>query len=406
MHNGYMPEENREGITRQRKDGSWEARYYLAGDPNPKSAYGPRKRDAEAKRRKILRELDEGIPHDSRKITVEQYLRRWMDGPLKQTVSIRTREDYCYHATKHLIPEIGKKKLKDLTAEDLDDLYARKTAAGLGPRSVGYIHSTIRVALQRAVKKRLLPYNVARDADPPSMAEAKKEYVTLTQEQVETFFEAAQGDRFEALFVVAVFAGPRPGELLGLKWEDLDLDRGAASIRRAVSETRGQGCILRNTTKTGRGRPVSLFPEVVAALKDHRRRHLEERLLYAEIWEETYRARPEAKNLVFPSKTGGLMSGSNLLTRHYKPILKRAGLPSIRLYDLRHTFATLWLESGEDVKVLQEVLGHSRISQTLDTYAHVSPELQKQSMSRFGARFRASRGAGRGNEADQDISNK
>ena len=263
----------------------------------------------------------------------------------------------------------------------------------MGSRTVGYIHSTIRVALQRAVKKRLIPYNVARDAEPPPRG-PKKERTTLSLKQVADFFKAAAEaeSRFEALFIVAVLAGPRPGELLGLKWHDLVLPNepevpGEARIRRAVSLVWGMP-YLRDTTKTGKGRPIHLLPEAVQALKAHRLRYLEERLRYAEVWNAAWQIEPRHEDLVFPSLGGGPMDRDNLAARHFKPLLKHGGLPDIRLYDLRHTFATLWLESGEHPKILQEILGHSRISVTLDTYSHVIPTC---SARRWGASERCSR---------------
>jgi integrase len=139
---------------------------------------------------------------------------------------------------------------------------------------------------------------------------------------------------------------------------------------------------MRETTKTGKGRAVFLLPEVVAALRTHCKRQLEERMKYKGLWED--------HGLVFPSSTGTPMSHNNLNRRHFKPLLKKAGLPDIRPYDLRHTFATLWLESGEHPKILQEILGHSRIALTLDTYSHVAPHMQREAMRRFGERFSGS----------------
>jgi len=248
------------------------------------------------------------------------------------------------------------------------------------------IHSTIRVALQRAVKKRLIPSNVARDAEPPK--QVQREYTTLSREQLAAFFKAAAEveDRFEAFFIMAALAGLRPGELLALKWQDLKLpegpgEAGEAMIRRSLSTTH-DGPVFRETTKTSKGRAVYLLPSVVQALRAHRKRQLEERVRYVGLQEN--------HGLVFPSKTGTPMSANNLSRRHFKPLLRRAGLPDVRLYDLRHTFATLWLESGEHPKILQEILGHSRISVTLDTYSHVVPHMQREAMGRFGERFSAS----------------
>ena len=139
---------------------------------------------------------------------------------------------------------------------------------------------------------------------------------------------------------------------------------------------------------TGTWQVVYLMPEAVAALKAHRRRYLEERMLRAERWEETWRENPKARDLVFPSRTGGPMNRDNLLKRYFKPLAREAGLPEeATLYTLRHTFATLWLESGENPKVLQEILGHSRIDVTLNVYSHVLPHIQHDAMDRFGRRF-------------------
>ena len=381
-----------EGAIRKRPNGLWEARLSILGQYSTKSYYGKTQADARRKREEARKALEAGHSLDSQRQTVGKYLEGWIEGPLKGCVAPKTYADYAWICRKHLIPEIDRLGLSKLTAEDLDRLYARKTDSGLGSRTVGYIHSTVRVALQRAVKKRLIPYNVARDAEPPPRG-PKKERTTLSLEQVANFFKAAAEaeSRFEALFIVAVLAGPRPGELLGLKWSDLVLpDKpdtpGEARIRRAVSLVCGKPH-LRDTTKTGKGRPVHLLPEAVAALKAHRLRYLEEWLRYAELWNAAWQAEPRHEDLVFPSLGGGPMDRDNLAARHFKPLLKRANLPDIRLYDLRHTFATLWLESGEHPKILQEILGHSRISVTLDTYSHVIPHMQRDAMGRFGKMF-------------------
>jgi integrase len=281
---------------------------------------------------------------------------------LRTSVSKSTHDDYAHLARRHLIPDrgVGKKKLKDLTVEDLDDLYARKTAEGLSPRTVNYIHSVIWVALQRAVKKRMIPYNVARDADPPSMSEQEaKEKTVLSVAQLSNFFRVAgeSRNRFEAFFVVAALAGPRPQEILALKWFDVTLPEemglpGQMIVRRRVS-TSSAGLEIIEGTKGSKGKKVKrrvvyLMPEAVSALKAHRKRYLEERIALADRWEATWRERLETRDLVFPSKTGGPMSRENLAARYFRPLARKADLPEeATLYTLRHTFATLWLESRE-----------------------------------------------------------
>jgi integrase len=189
-------------------------------------------------------------------------------------------------------------------------------------------------------------------------------------------------DRFEALYVVAVFTGMRPGEMLALRWSDLVLDgpEPVARVRRSLSKG-DDGKPVYKSTKTERGRAVSLLPEVVEALKAHRKRQAGERLRYSGLWRE--------EDLVFPSNTGGPMSWNNLVRRNLKPLMRAAGLPEgTRPYDLRHTFATLMLEQGENPKVVQEALGHSRIAHTMDTYSHVSPNIQREAFGRLGNRLK------------------
>jgi integrase len=203
----------------------------------------------------------------------------------------------------------------------------------------------------------------------------------LTLRQVLDFFEAAKGDRFEALYVLAVFTGMRPGEMLALRWSDLVLDdpEPVARVRRSLSKD-DDGRLVVKSTKTEKGRAIALLPQVVEALQTHRKRQAEQRLKYSGLWRD--------EDLVFPSQTGGPMSWDNLVRRNLKPLMRAAGLPeTTRPYDLRHTFATLMLEQGENPKVVQEVLGHSRITHTMDTYSHVSPNIQKEAFGRLGKRL-------------------
>lgn len=382
-----------EGTVRQRTDGTYEAREPREVVPRgqkSRSFYARTEREAIRKLRAAVKERQEGISPEAKKQMLADYLKRWLEGPLKQAVSTKTHADYAWIVKKHLIPAIGDMKLAELTAEDLDELYAAKSAEGLSSRTVHYIHSTIRVALQRAVKKRLVPYNVARDADPP-LLEPTEEAAPLSEEELKAFFAAATeaGDRFEAFFVAAALVAARPGEILGLKWSDLTLpeekgDLGLAIIRRTVSLTGGR-VEIRERTKAGRGRnrrsrSVDLLPPVVASLKSHRKRQLEERVRFAKGWQDL--------DLVFPNQHGGPMHRDNLSKRHFKPLLKKAGLPTeTRLYDLRHTFSTLWRESGEPLEILQNILGHTRFSVTADHYVHFTPAAQREAMKRFGERF-------------------
>jgi integrase len=193
----------------------------------------------------------------------------------------------------------------------------------------------------------------------------RPEIKPLNREQVRTLFNAVGGHRLKALYIVAVTAGLRQGELLGLQWDDVDLERGMLQVRRTLSEARS-GRIF-EAPKSGRGRQIRLTQKATTALRAHRKRQLEERIGKAGLWQE--------QGLVFPSEVGTPLSARNL-QRHLKGALKRVGLPgTTRFHDLRHTCATLLLKQGVHVKYVQELLGHADISLTLNVYSHVLPDM-------------------------------
>jgi integrase len=396
-----------EGTVRTRADGTVEARYLIPKEMRPALGgrtylyfYGRTEREAKRKRSAAEADLIRRGPKalDLDRVTFGEWLERWLDGPLKGSVSEGTYGFYEYRAKTYLVPALGSVRLKDLTAEHLDGLYAdlargKGTPSGkpLSPVTIQRIHATARVALQRAAKKGVIPYNPARDADPPRAE--KQIRTTLDLEGVSRFFSAAKGARLEALWIVWCMTGLRPGEILGLKWEDVRLperpgEEGELIVRRSWSATR-TGAYMRETTKTSEWRPVTLLPEAASALQFHRSRYLEELVRSRPVWEAAWREEPKFRDLVFPSTAGTPILHGNLNRQHFKPLLRKAGLPDMRPYDLRHSFATLWIESGEPAEVLQKVLGHSSIKLTIDTYSHLSPRFQRESFGRFGKGLRA-----------------
>lgn len=216
----------------------------------------------------------------------------------------------------------------------------------------------------------MVPRNVADAVDPPKTAKKERDHLSL--EEVEVLWEAAKGDRFEALYVLAPTTGMRRGELLGLKWTDVDLERGVLAVRRALAPD-GKTFTL---PKNGKGRSIRLTEQAVEALKDHRKAQDDERSKLGDVWKDN--------GLVFPSTVGTPMNPDNLVYRSFKPLLRRAGLKEIRFHDLRHTFGHLMIEAGEHPKIVQEILGHSQISLTLDTYSHVLPNIQEEAVRRLG----------------------
>jgi integrase len=223
---------------------------------------------------------------------------------------------------------------------------------------------TLRRALGQAVKDGFVPRNVAEAVDAPRVV--NKQMHPLTSEQARVLMEAAKGDRHEALYVLAVTTGLRRGELLGLKWEDIDHEARVLRVRRALASD-ARTFVEPKTAKSRRG--VRLTTYSLDAVREHRERQLNERRSLDGLWRD--------HGLVFPSRVGTPLNPENLVERSFKPLLERAGLPSIRFHDLRHTCATLLLSKGVNPKIVQEMLGHANISVTLDTYSHVLPDMQE-----------------------------
>jgi integrase len=356
---------NNEGSIYRRKDGYWVGQYGVETATGRKTRYiyGKHREDVREKLTKAIADRDGGLVYDAGNITIGEYLDRWLNDSVRDTVRQRTWERYEQFVRVHLTPALGKIKLAKLTPAHVRGLYRDKLDSGLAPRMVLHIHRAFSKALKQAAADGLIPRNPAAPVKPPQPR--GEEIRPLNREQVRVLFEAASGDRLEALYIVAVTAGLRRGELQGLKWDDLDLEAGMLQVRRTCSEPKG-GHIF-EAPKSGKERNIRLTQSAVAALRMHRRRQLEERMYKADLWQE--------QGLVFPSTVGTPLWGGNL-NRAFKATLQRAGLPkSTRFHDLRHTCATLLLKQGVNPKFVQDLLGHADISLTLNVYSHVLPDM-------------------------------
>jgi integrase len=251
-----------------------------------------------------------------------------------------------------------------LLKEQVRSLYRKKLDSGLAPRSVNYIHVTLHKALKQAVLDGLVPRNVSEGVKTPQVR--KEEINPLSPTQVRALLSAARGHRLEGLYVLAIHTGLRQGELLGLKWTDVDLDVGTLSVQRSLDADGTFNPPKRNKSR----RTVKLTNQAIEALKLHRKRQNEERLR-ASKWED--------HGLVFPNRVGKPMDHNTLYHRDFKSLLKRAQLWSedkdkrFTFHSLRHTCATLLLSKNVNPKIVQEMLGHATITQTMDTYSHVMP---------------------------------
>jgi integrase len=293
------------------------------------------------------------------------YLRSWLE-TMRPTVKESAWIRYEQLLRVHALPGIGRIPLARLTPQQVQHLYGDRLATGRSPTTINHLHGVLHHALEDALRLNLVPRNVTSLTKPPRVE--KHEMQVYSPEQVDILLTTAMGHRQEAMFALAVSTGMREGEIIALKWSDVDLAKGSLQVRRGRQRTL-KGYVDGNPKTDSGRRTIRLTRTAIEALRAHRTRQLQERLRLGEAWSE--------HNLVFPSAVGTPLEGPNLLRTYYRVVAK-AGLPRIRFHDLRHTAATLLLLQGVPAKVVSEMLGHANIAITLDLYSHVLPDMQEQ----------------------------
>jgi integrase len=306
-------------------------------------------------------------------VTLGTFLEAWLTDVVRLSVRPRTYASYRYVVRLHLAPCLGHRPLVALSPADVQAFLNAKSASGLSPRTVAYLRGVLRGALGHAERMDLVNRNVARLARPPRIP--RRPVSPLSAEQARAFLAAIRGDRLEALYLVALGVGLRQGEILGLRWADVDLEAGTLTVRHALARIEGQLVLVEPKSATSR-RVVRLPAFVRDALVAHRVRQAHESLPL----------RPEPGDvfaeLVFTTTLGTPLDGISV-TRRFQRILVAAGLPRQRFHDLRHACASLLLAQGVPARVVMETLGHSEISLTLNTYSHVMPSLGREAAERM-----------------------
>lgn len=353
---------NREGSIYQRSDGRWVA---CVTEPSGRRVYryARTRAAAAAKLAAALKAVQENNPLPPERETVASYLTRWLEGSARLSVRPMTYISYEAIVRRHLVPELGQIRLSRLTPGEVQAMMNRKLAQGLSARRVDYLRSVLRRALNDAMRFGLIGHNVAALVRPPRGP--RYEVRPLDPDEVRHLLRAVRDDRLEALYVVAVTLGLRQGEILGLSWADVDLGAGWLQVRHALQRFDHAYHLVE--PKSARSRRTLLLPLAArSALERHRRRQEEEQSQAAELWQD--------HGLVFTTVIGAPLDSTGVtaaLQRH----LARAGLRRQRFHDLRHACASLLLSRGVSPRVVMEMLGHSQISLTLDTYSHVLPSL-------------------------------
>jgi integrase len=385
-----MPRRARnEGNIRKRPDGRYEVRITDPVSGKRRSLFARTEDEAVSRLKAAHRAIDDGSGLADGRVTVEGYFTDWLTG-VRPTLRRTTAKRYEQLIRLQIVPHIGKVKLRALTPVHLRKLYAtlqtepragRRGKEPLAPRTVGHAHRVIHAALEQAARDGLVGRNVASLVSPPKVPHA--EITTLSSAQVRALLTAAQGDNLEALIVLAVTAGLRQGEMLGLKWADIDTDAGTLSVRRSLAPV-ASGELIFQEPKTARSRrTITLTRAAISALKAHRVRQTEERLR-AIGWEHG--------DMVFPDAIGRPQHPSNV-SLDWRALRDRAGLPaSFRFHDLRHTAASLALSAGVPITTVSEMLGHANTAITLAIYAHAVPGSQQAAADAMDAVLSAASG--------------
>jgi integrase len=360
-------------IFQRQSDDLWVARLALPNGKR-KTLYAKTRKEAADKLREAQRAIDNGISLDTERMTVAAYLERWLEAGAKPSVKVRTYEGYESIVRVRVVPRIGTRQLAKLTALDVQGLYSDLSEAGLSARSVGHTHRCLHRAFAQAVKWGLVVRNPCDGATAPRAERA--EMAVLTPEQVNAFLAATIDHPMHAMYMLAITTGMRAGELLGLKWGDIDLDAGTLTVRRALQPHKGAGLVFVTPKSARSRRTIVLSQRAIDALRAHRDRQTFLRKQLGDEWQD--------QDLVFPTLKGG-PHDPGWQREVFYAALDMAGMPRIRFHDMRHTAATLLLGKGVHPKIVSEMLGHSTIGLTLDTYSHLLPAMHQQAAATMNA---------------------
>jgi integrase len=344
----------------------WVAKFTLPNGKR-KTKYSKTQKEAREWLQNSLNQLRQGVFIADDKVTVSQFFERYMNDFAKYSLKPSTYHNYEMMIRLYINPDIGNIRLTQLRVDNLHFLYAKRRSEGLSDRMVQYVHGILHRTLNKALKWGLITVNPADLAEAPT--NKKKEMKVWTAEQVKTFLNYLKDDRWLAIYMTACGTGLREGELLGLSWSNVNLEEGNLKVTQSLYYIPRIGLVF-SEPKSEKSRRLIMLPDfVIEALKAHKVR--QDELRKSPNW--------KGNGLVFTTNIGTPISPRNLV-RHFKQKTKEANLPDIRFHDLRHSFASILLEKNVHPKIVQEILGHSNITLTLNTYSHIIPTMQKEAM--------------------------
>jgi integrase len=346
-----------EGTIYQRKDGKWQAQVSVNGK---RLSYTHKNRQkVDAWRKAMTRQVEHGLTYQGARESLGEYLERWL-ATKKGSLRPATLDNYTLNIRKYILPELGDLPLKDLTPDRVQFVWDTYLQDGVGAPTLRKVHDILHAALARAVKTGLAYRNVLDAVEKP--AANQEEMKIWTEAEVSRFLDTARSNRLYALFYLAVVTGARQMELCGLQWADLDWGRRTLHIRRQLAR---KGEMYAPQKTRAAKRTLSLGEATIDVLQAHLERQAQERALAGSGWQE--------HDLIFTSTTGTPVHHKNLYDRYFKPLVEKSGVTDIRFHDLRHTAASIMLSHGRPPIVVSRILGHARVSITLDIYGHLVP---------------------------------
>lgn len=369
-----------EGSIRKRKDGKWEARYsngrYPNGKTKQKSVYGDSQEEVLKKLNKIKVDKDTGLYIEPSFMPFEVWIDKWIKDYKMNNVKAITIDNYNRAIEAYIKPVLGKIKLKDLKTFNIQNLYSSLVEKGLSPSTVEIVHRIIKNCLEQAYKDDIIIKNVANYAILPKAN--KKDIRVLTKEEQKQLLKYLDKSEYKCIFILFLFCGLRRGELLALKWQDIDFEAGEMHIQRTINRIRinnGKSKLVEGTTKTScSDRTIPLLDNIVHLLKKHRAQQKLDKMIALDIYTDD--------DYVFAGKLGKPIDPS-YFRKLLNEEIKKAGIKDINIHALRHTFATRAIENKIDPKILQVLLGHSSYKITMDTYVHVMQDEKKEAMNKL-----------------------
>lgn len=369
---------NGTGSVYQRSNGKWVGQCYVTqtdGRRVRRSITGSSRREVEKKISDLLEREEAGRPVAPIDLSVEKYLREWLDQIVSKRVRPNTLAAYRFQAERYLIPDLGRRRLSALSARELRIYLEKLRGRGVGDRTIQYVHATLRGALEDAVREELIDRNVAKLVRAPRSP--REERKPLSVEEVRTLLTKNSEHRLVALLIVLALLGVRRSEALGLRWEDVDLEVGHLQIRRGLQ--RIDGSLVTMPTKTARSRRTIPLPKVVAeALTRHREVQEKERVELAERWPDL--------GYVFTTPIGTPIDPRNC-TRIVQDACRAAGVRVVRLHDFRHGCVSVLLGLGVPPRTAMDIAGHSTIEMTMNVYGHVTLDEKRSALDKLGSLF-------------------